>query len=196
MNDIVNIIKKKTNLDTKSINNIIAMLKDGCTIAFIARYRKDMTNNASDEALLKFQDIYEYTQKLFKRKEEILNILREKELLTPKLQVLLNEAITLTSLEDIYEPYKGTKSTRADDALKHGLEPLANIILTMRHSSDEIKQRAKTFLSQHVKSVDAAIKGAKDIIALDYSLEIRTKEALRKNLLNHGLLVTKKNKNI
>ena len=194
MNNIINIVKTKTNLDEKSIKNIISMLEDGCTIAFIARYRKDMTNNASDEVLLKFQEVYEYTQKLLKRKDEILNILKEKEVLTPKLQELLNNATTLTALEDIYEPYKGTKSTRADEAVKHGLEPLANIISTMRYSTDEIKQKAKGFLGLHVKSIDDAIKGAGDIIALRYSQEIRTKDALRKNLLNHGMLVTKKTK--
>jgi uncharacterized protein len=68
---IVDILKAKTNLDEKYIKNIIALLEDGCTIAFIARYRKDMTNNASDEVLLKFQEVYEYSGKLLKRKEEI-----------------------------------------------------------------------------------------------------------------------------
>ncbi|HIP30785.1 MAG TPA: S1 RNA-binding domain-containing protein [Sulfurospirillum arcachonense] len=194
MNNIIDIVKAKTNLDEKSIKNIINMLEDGCTIAFIARYRKDMTSNASDEVLLKFQEVYEYTQKLIKRKEEILNILKEKEVLTSKLQELLDKATTLTSLEDIYEPHKGTKSTRADEAVKHGLEPLANLISSMRFSTDEIKQKAKGFLGLHVKSVEDAISGAKDIIALRYSQEIRTKEALRKNLLNYGQLVTKKTK--
>ena len=194
MNNIINIVKRKINLDEKSIKNIISMLEDGCTIAFIARYRKDMTNNASDEVLLKFQEVYEQTTKLLKRKEEILNLLKEKEVLTPKLQELLNKATTLTSLEDIYEPYKGTKSTRADEAVKHGLEPLSTIISSMRYSKDEIKQKAKAFLGLHVKSIDDALQGAKDIMALRYSQEIRTKEAIRKNLLNHGLIVTKKTK--
>jgi len=194
MNNIIDIVKRKINLDEKSIKNIISMLEDGCTIAFIARYRKDMTDNASDEVLLKFQEVYEQTTKLLKRKEEILNLLKEKEVLTPKLQELLNKATTLISLEDIYEPYKGTKSTRADEAVKHGLEPLANIISSMRYSKDEIRQKAKTFLGLHVKSIDDALQGAKDIIALRYSQEIRTKEAIRKNLLNHGLIVTKKTK--
>jgi len=194
MNNIVDLIKTKTNLNEKSITNIINMLEDGSTIAFIARYRKDMTSNASDEVLLKFQDIYEYTKKLIKRKDEILNILKEKEVITPKLRELLNNATTLTSLEDIYEPYKGTKSTRADEAVKHGLTPLANMISSMRYSKDEIKQKAKVFLGLHVEGVNDAIKGAIDIIALRYSQEIRTKDALRKNLLNHGLIVTKKTK--
>jgi len=193
-NDLINLIKEKTTLSSKSIQNIITLLEEGCTIAFIARYRKDMTGNASDEVLLKFQEVYEYSQKLIKRKEEIVNILKEKSSLTPKLQELIDKAVTLTSLEDIYEPYKGVKSTRADEAVKNGLEPLANIISSMRYSTDEIKQKAKNFFGLHVKSIDDAINGAKDIIALRYSQEIKTKEALRKNIFNHGLLVTKATK--
>ena len=194
MQNIIDIVKTKIDLKETCIKNIIALLEEGCTIAFIARYRKDMTGNASDEVLLKFQEVYEYGLKLLKRKEEISHILKEKEVLTPKLQALVNNALTLTTLEDIYEPYKGVKSTRADDAIKNGLEPLANIISSFKYSKEEIKQKAKGFFNQNIKTVDDAIKGAKDIIALRYSQEVRTKEALRKNLENHAKLVTKKTK--
>ena len=77
MQKIINIIKSKIDLDEQSIKNIIALLDDGSTIAFIARYRKDMTSNASDETLLKFQEIYEYGLKLIKRKDEILKAMRQ-----------------------------------------------------------------------------------------------------------------------
>ncbi len=194
MQNIIDIVKTQINLNETCIKNVISLLNDGCTIAFIARYRKDMTNNASDEVLIKFQEVYEYALKLIKRKEDILNILKEKKALTPKLQELINKATKLTTLEDIYEPYKGVKSTKANEAIKNGLEPLANIISSMRYSIDDVKQKAKSYLNLHVKSIDEAIKGAMDIIALRYSQEIKTKEALRKNLFNHGLLVTKKTK--
>ena len=100
-NQIIDTIKNKINLDIKYIKNIIDLLEDGSTIAFIARYRKDSTGNASDETLLKFQEIYEYTLKLNKRKVDILHILKEKDNLTSKLQSLINEAQTLRILEDI-----------------------------------------------------------------------------------------------
>lgn len=145
MQTIQEIIKSKISLDGTSIKNIIKLLEDGCTIAFIARYRKDMTGNASDEMLLKFQEVYEYSLKLAKRKDEILHILKEKEMLTPKLQELLDNAVTLTALEDIYEPYKGVKSTKADDALKNGLEGLANTLSCMKYSIEEIEQKQKRF---------------------------------------------------
>jgi uncharacterized protein len=194
MQNIKEIIKSKINLDEKSIQNIIKLLEDGCTIAFIARYRKDMTGNASDEVLLKFQEVYEYSLKLAKRKDEILHILREKEVLTSKLQNLLDNAVTLRALEDIYEPYKGVKSTKADVALKNGLEGLANIISCMRYTTDEIRQKAKVYLNENIKNIEDAIKGAQDIIALRYSQELRTKEALRRNLEDYAHLITKKTK--
>ena len=194
MNKLVNIIKSKINLEEKYIKNIIELLEDGSTIAFIARYRKDLTGNATDEVLIEFKEVYEYTQKLLKRKEDIINILKEKDSLTSNLQAQIDDVLTLTVLEDIYEPYKGSKNSRADDAVKNGLEPLANIIQSMRYTISEIEQKAKQFLNKNITTNKDAIKGASDIIALRYSQDLRTKEALRKNLENHGIIKTKKTK--
>ncbi|MEA3352473.1 MAG: Tex-like N-terminal domain-containing protein [Campylobacterota bacterium] len=194
MSKIIDIVKSKIDLTTKQIENIISLLENGSTIAFIARYRKDLTGNATDETLLKFQEVYEYGLKLLKRKEDIENILKEKDSLTPKIQEQLNCAMTLTALEDIYEPFKGTKNSRADDAVKNGLTDLANIISTMKYSVEEIEYKAKRFLNKNIKSVDDAIQGAKDIIALRYSQEIKTKDTLRRNILSYGLLTTKPTK--
>ena len=194
MTNIIQIIKSKLNLDEKYIKNIITLLEDGATIAFVARYRKDMTGNASDEILLKFQELYEYSLKLLKRKEDIENILKQKDSLTPKIQELLNNAQTLVALEDIYEPYKGTKNTRANSAIENNLEGLANIISSMKFDIEDINYKAKSFFNSNIKTIEEAINGAKDIIALRYSQEIRTKDALRKNLENHSILSTKKTK--
>ncbi|MEA3512927.1 MAG: Tex-like N-terminal domain-containing protein [Campylobacterota bacterium] len=194
MNKIIEILKQKTTLEEKYIKNIITLLEDGATIAFIARYRKDSTGNATDETLLKFQEIYEYSQKLLKRKEQIEHILKEKDSLTPKLQTLLDNALTLTALEDIYEPYKGSKNSRADDAVKNGLTDLANIISSMKYTKSEIEDKAKRFLNKDINTIADAISGAKDIIALRYLQEIKTKDIIRQNIQNHSLLITKKTK--
>jgi len=194
MQNLLTLLKSKINLDEKIIKNIITLLDEGCTIAFIARYRKDLTSNASDETLLKFQEVYEYSLKLVKRKEEILNLLKEKEVLNKKLEDQIHQAMTKTTLEDIYEPYKGVKSTRADFAIKNNLEGLANIISCVKYTKEQIQEKARTFLNENIKDIDTAIKGAQDIIALRYSQELRTKDALRKNIQNHALLVTKKTK--
>ncbi|MEA3289521.1 MAG: Tex-like N-terminal domain-containing protein, partial [Campylobacterota bacterium] len=124
MQNIIDIVKSKVDLTNKQIENIINLLEDGSTIAFIARYRKDLTGNASDETLIKFQEVYEYGQKFLKRKEDIENILKEKDSLTARIQEQLDGALALTALEDIYEPFKGTKNSRADDAVKNGLTDL------------------------------------------------------------------------
>jgi len=194
MDNIITIIKQQINLEEKYIKNIIALLEDGSTIPFIARYRKDQTGNATDETLLKFQEFYEYNQKLLKRKEDIENILREKENLTPKIQELLNSATTLKILEDIYEPYKGTKNSKADTALSNGLEPLANIISSMKYTTNEIEQKAKQFCNKNIPNIQDVISGAKDIIALRYSQDIKTKDAIRKNIHAHGIMTTKPTK--
>jgi len=192
--NLLKILKEKTSLEEKYIKNIIALLEEGCTIPFIARYRKDNTGNATDEALLKFQEIYEYSLKLLKRKEEIEHILKERESLTSTVQELLNKATTLTALEDIYEPYKESKNTRADIALLNGLEPLANMISSMKYTLEEIHQKATTFTKGEVKTTKDAIDGAKDIIALRYAQDIRTKESVRNNIHNHSIMLTKATK--
>lgn len=197
MQNIITILKQQTSLDEKYIKNIITLLEDGSTIPFIARYRKDATGNATDETLLKFQELYEYNQKLLKRKEEIENILKEKECFSSQIKILLDNATTLKTLEDIYEPYKGTKNTKADTAFKNGLEPLANIISSMKYTTLEIEQKTKQFLKKDIKNlqnIQDVIDGAKDIIALRYTQDIKTKDAIRKNINTHGILSTKPTK--
>ena len=193
-NTLIKLVQTKLSLSPKQIENIITLLEDGSTIAFIARYRKDLTGNVSDETLLAFQEHYEYFNKFLKRKEEIEHILKERDSLSSLIQDQLNNAVTLTALEDIYEPFKGTKNTRADEAIKNGLTDLANIISTMKYSLQEIDEKAKRFLNNDVKTIKDAINGAQDIIALRYSQELNTKDAIRKNITNHGLLVTKPTK--
>ena len=194
MDNLIQIMKSQIDLNTTSIKNIIALLNDGATIAFIARYRKDMTQNATDETLLKFQEIYEYTQKLIKRKDEILNILKEKNQLNDKIKLLILNATKLQTLEDIYEPYKGVKNSRANFAIENNLEPLANMISGVKYTKNEIEQKAKQFLNRNIKTIQNAIDGAKDIIALRYAQDIKTKDHLRQNLQNYAILTTKKTK--
>lgn len=194
MDKITQIITSQLEVTPKQIKNIISLLQEGATIAFIARYRKELTNNASEETLTKLQELYEYAKKFVARKEQIEKILKEKDSLTTLLVSQLESATTLVALEDIYEPYKGTKNTKADEAIANGLTDLANIIQTQKYTIDEIEQKAKRFFNQNVKTIDDAINGAKDIIALRYSQELKTKEILRANIQNHSILTTKPTK--
>ncbi|MFA9372703.1 MAG: helix-hairpin-helix domain-containing protein [Poseidonibacter sp.] len=193
-NNLIELIQSKTNLSKENIKNILTLIEEGSTIPFIARYRKEATGNASDEDLREFEQIHSYSVKLLQRKEEILNILKERNFLNEKVQTLINEAKTLQILEDIYSPFKDKKSSRTSEAIDNNLEPLANIIQSFRYSKDEINQKAKNFFNKNIKNIEDAIAGASDIIAQRYADDFRTKEAIRNIITNYAVLETKATK--
>jgi protein Tex len=135
--NLISLLEQKTSFSKGVIENILKLLEDGCTIPFIARYRKDSTSNATDEQLRDFEDIYNYSLKLLSRKEEIISILKERNFLDEKIKTHVNSATTLQMLEDIYAPFKDKKSSRTSNAIENGLEPLANIIQSMRYSLEK-----------------------------------------------------------
>jgi uncharacterized protein len=193
-NNLIVLLEEKTNLSTKSITNIINLINEGCTIPFIARYRKDYTGGASDEELRVFEETYNYFQKFLKRKEEIENLLKEKNFLSEKIQKNLNDAKTIQALEDIYTPFKDKKSSRTSSAIENGLEPLANIIQSMKYSLEDINYKAKQFVNKEIKTIDDAINGAKDIIAQRYADDFKSKEIIRNLISNWGILEIKEAK--
>lgn len=192
--NLISLLEEKTALSTKVIKNIIKLLDEGCTIPFIARYRKEYTDGATDVELRIFEETYNYFQKFLQRKEEITNVLKEKNFLNEKIEKNLNEAITLQALEDIYTPFKDKKSSRTSNAIENGLEPLANIIQCMKYSIEEVESKAKQFLNKNIKSIDEAINGAKDIIAQRYADDFKSKEILRNLISNWGSLDIKEGK--
>ena len=117
MQNLVAILAKKTTLNEKQIQNILTLLDKGDTIPFIARYRKELTGNADDEQLRLFNDVYMTAKRLLERKEEVLHILKERELLDAKIRSAIDNAQTMTALEDLYRPYKEKKNTRASTAM-------------------------------------------------------------------------------
>ncbi len=193
-NNLITLLIEKTNFSKVTVENILKLLDEGCTIPFIARYRKDLTSNATDEQLRDFEDIYNYSLKLLGRKEEILSILKERNFLDDKIQNHINTATTLQMLEDIYAPFKDKKSSRTSTAIENGLEPLANIIQSMKYSLEEVNKKAKQFLGKEVVNIEDAIAGASDIIAQRYADDFRTKEVIRNIVLNYGILETKRTK--
>ena len=193
-NNLITLLVEKTKFSKATVENILKLIDEGCTIPFIARYRKDMTSNATDEQLRDFEDIYNYSLKLLGRKEEILSILKERNFLDDKIQNHINSATTLQMLEDIYAPFKDKKSSRTSNAIENGLEPLANIIQSMKYSLEEVNQKAKQFLGKEVTSIEDAISGASDIIAQRYADDFKTKEIIRNIITNHGTIETKATK--
>lgn len=194
MQKLITLLMQKTSLSHSSITNIIKLLDEGATIPFIARYRKEMTGGADDEVLRDFYDVYISAKRLLERKEEILHILEEKELLSPVLKEQILQALTMTALEDAYRPFKEKKNTRASLALKNGLEPLANILQSGKLSHEEFMRKAKEFVRGEVTSADAAIKGAQDIIAERFSDSATERNIVREMTLKHGIIECKATK--
>ncbi len=156
--------------------NIIALIDEGCTIPFIARYRKEMTGSCDDQVLREFFDRLTYLRSLNKRKEEITKIITEQGNMTEELAKSIEDAVTLTEVEDIYRPYKPKRKTRASEAIAKGLKPLAESILSGEIDGD-INAVAETYITEEngLKSAEEAIQGAKDIIAemISDSAEVR-----------------------
>ena len=194
MQNIITLLTQKTTLKNNQITNILKLLDEGSTIPFIARYRKEMTGGATDDELRDFHEVYVSVKRLMERKEEILKLLVEREVLTADLQKSITDASTMTVLEDIYRPFKEKKNTRASQAIKNGLEPLANVLQSAKMSEKEFESKAKTFIRGAVKSVEDAIKGAKDIIAERFSDSPKERKIVREMTEKHGLLEVKKGK--
>ncbi len=195
MQNIVELLEEKTGLKSQIITNILKLLDEGATIPFIARYRKELTGGADDEALRSFEELYSSTKKLLERKEDIKRLITERATLTPQILQAITEAQNMRVLEDIYRPYKEKKSSRASVAIANGLEPLANILQSAKISHAEFLKIAKTFIKGSMKSVDEVIQGACDILAERYADDAKEREALRNMMARYGTLEIKKAKN-
>ena len=194
MNNLINLLKQKTALSQEHIKNILTLLDEGSTIPFIARYRKELTGEASDEVLREFETIYESSKKLLERKSEISRLISERASLSESLKKSIDEAQTLRVLEDIYRPYKEKKSSRSATAIANGLTPLANILESARLSEGEFKNKAKGFIKGNISCLEEAIKGAQDILAERYADQPREREAIRSSMSRFGVLEVKKSK--
>mgnify|MGYP003303017624 CR=1 FL=1 len=170
MNDILdfsNQIAKEFSITQTIASNVIMLLNDGCTVPFIARYRKEMTNTMNEEVVAAIQKRIEQLEELEKRKEFVLKSIADQEKLTPDLENNIRNAKTLQDVEDLYLPYKPKRKTRATEAIAKGLEPLADIIMSQKADGKTLEELATPFVDAEkgVKTVEEAIQGAKDIVA-------------------------------
>ena len=127
---IIKEIAKDLDITDKQVSTVLALLSDGNTIPFIARYRKEATGALDEEAIRKINEVYEYQVNLLKRKEDVIRLIDEKGMLTDELKNKIMECVKLVDVEDLYRPYKEKKKTKATDAINNGLEPLAKMILS------------------------------------------------------------------
>ncbi len=161
---IIKEIESELKIPRKNIISTLALLEEGNTIPFIARYRKEKTGALDEETIRKISEYYEYHQNLLKRKEDVIRLVEEKGLMTEELKEKILRAEKLVEVEDLYRPYKEKKKTKATDAIQNGLEPLAKMILSFPLEGS-LEQLTKRFITEKVKTKEEALLGASYIIA-------------------------------
>ena len=159
----INFIISQTQLPESSVKNTIALLNEDCTIPFISRYRKERTGNLDEVQIGEIVKYKEQFEALEKRKIAILKALEEQAVLTSELKDKINSCKDLTTLEDLYLPYKKKRKTKAETARKNGLEPLAKII--MSQNANDVESIALKYVKGEVNSIEGALEGARHIIA-------------------------------
>ena len=192
--NINEILKNEFNLKDNQIKNVIKLIDEGNTIPFIARYRKEMTGEMSDIILRKLNDRLNYLRNLKNRKEDVLRIIQEQGKITDDIILNIETATTLQEVEDIYEPFKQKKRTRATIAREKGLGKLALDILNKNISNIEDEARKYINEDKDIKSNEDALKGAKDIIAEIVSDDSKIRKYIRDLALSEGVIITKNSK--
>ncbi len=185
----INLIARKFQLHDWQVENTLRLLDDGATIPFISRYRKEVTGSLNEVQLAEIRDEYERLRELDKRREAIIKSIEEQEKMTPELLNRINAALTITVLEDIYLPFRPKRKTRASMAREKGLEPLALWLLEQKQGDPETE--AARYTGDEVESVDAALAGARDIIAEIVSENELVRSSLRR-LYERDAVITSK----
>ena len=191
---IIKEIAEELNVGIKQVETVLNLLSEGNTIPFIARYRKEATGALDEEQIKQIDDVYQYQVNLAKRKEDVIRLIDEKGLLTDELKNEITKATKLVEVEDLYRPYKEKKKTKATEAIKNGLEPLAKEIMAFPIKG-EINEIAKKYVNENVKTIDEAIQGAKYIIAEWISDNAKYRKVIRDNTYNYGTINSKIKKN-
>ena len=187
---IISELRDELNLKEKQINAVLDLLSDGATIPFIARYRKEATGALDENQIKLIQDKYEYYTNLMERKEAVIRLIDEKGLLTDELKKEIMNASKLTEVEDLYRPFKEKKKTKASEAIKAGLEPLAKKIMSFPTTGS-----LENLANGYNMEIDKALEGAGYIIAEWISDNAYYRKFIRNKIYSTGSLVCKKKKN-
>ena len=189
MNNNYQIIAKRLMLPEKQVENTILLLNEGCTIPFIARYRKERTGSLDEVQIAAISEQYAKMQELTKRKDTICKTIEEQGKLTADLKRKIEATWDATELEDIYLPFKPKRRTKAQIARENGLEPLATILLLQREQQPEAA--AKRFVKDNIKTADEALAGAKDIIAETISEDETVRQQIRSVFRREAVITSK-----
>ena len=187
--DINQVLAQEFHLRREQIDQTVALIDEGATIPFIARYRKERTGSLDDQILREIFDRLNYLRNLEKRKEEIRASITEQDKMTEALSRAIDAAKTLVEAEDLYRPYRPKRKTRASVARARGLEPLAQLLLAQKPGVDPLRE-AEAFVNgeQEVSDVEAALQGAMDILAEDISDDARLRKELRELIAKSGTI--------
>ncbi len=177
MNIFARLIAERLNIDEKSAEGTLALLDEGCTIPFIARYRKERTGGLDEVQIAAISDHYDRLKDIQKRKDTVLKTIADQGKLTPELEKRIADCWDATELEDIYLPFKPRRRTRAQVAREQGLDPLAQLILLQRET--DLERAVRPFIVGDVKDAATALRGAQDIIAETVSEDERSRQQLR-----------------
>ncbi|REB07753.1 RNA-binding transcriptional accessory protein [Sporosarcina sp. BI001-red] len=191
---ILELTAKRAALPLKQTKQVIALLDEGNTVPFIARYRKEATGSLDEVQIKDIEDAYQYSKGLEQRKEEVLRLIGEQDKLTPELEQQIETADVLQRLEDLYRPYKQKRRTRAMIAIEKGLNGLADKLL--QFTNEAVETLAKEFINEEkeVNTVEDALIGAQDIIAERIADDAALREKIRKISWSSGTLVSSKRK--
>ena len=188
-------LAKELGIKVSQVTATIKLIDEGCTIPFIARYRKEVTGALNDEILRTFDERLTYLRNLEDKKNQVIESIRQLEQLTPELEKQILEATTLVAVDDLYRPYRPKKRTKATIAKEKGLEGLANIIL-LQMTDKSLQEEAKAYLNEEkqVNTEEEAIAGAKDILAEMISDNAEYRTYIRQATFKEGVLVSKAKK--
>lgn len=184
---IIKELTKELNIKDTQINAVLKLLSQGATIPFIARYRKEVTGNLNEDEIRTIEESYRYQENLLKKKEDTIRLIDEKGLLTDEIKTNILNSTKLAEIEDIYRPFKEKKKTKATEAIKAGLEPLAKKIMSFPE-----KGNMKSLASGYNMDTDKAIEGAGYIIAEWISDNASTRKYIRNFITNTGFIVSSK----
>ena len=190
---IIDELTKDLGIKKEQVLATLNLLEEGATIPFIARYRKEATGALDENQIKSIGDLYTYYNNLLDRKEQVIRLIDEKGLLTDELKDQIMACTKLTEVEDLYRPYKEKKKTKASEAIKAGLEPLAKMIMSFP-TTGSLEDLAKKFLNETVTTTDAALEGAGYIIAEWISDNAYYRKWIRHNVFTTGVLKSKKKK--
>ena len=190
--NIIERLASEFKVKTAQVESTVALIDEGNTIPFIARYRKEVTGGLTDVTLRDMEERLQYLRNLDKRKEEVIRLIEEQGKLTEELKAEIEKAEVLQRVEDLYKPFKQKKATRASKAKERGLEPLAMIFFAQQKKDGSVEELAAPFVNpeKEVETVEAAIQGAMDIIAEMIADDADLIKAIREKTFNKGVIAT------